>query len=339
MNIAIVTAFHEGTGGVETINRQLTMLFESEGHSVDIYSVDRNPGIRLNPLLSFLIGKPYVTSVFYNASKKKYDITICNGEYGYGINSPKSIVVFHMSYLGYRESLKKGLPLRNYLGLIRGIFLQKLGSKGKFVVAVSEFLKGNLGKQGIKTDIVIPNAVDTVFFHPDPASLRNGRGLFVGRYDPYAKGFDILERIAAKGIPLDCVTQERPYGRLNWLGRLDYSELPGVYNRYQYLVFPSRYESFGIVPIEAMACGLPVVISNVGMAWELKRAIPEFVVDGWGDDAVDNYVGRIKTILADWVLFSKKARDFTVRNYSIDIFQKKWLDLIYKISGKRSHIG
>ncbi len=339
MNIAIITAFHDGIGGVETINRQLAGLFESEGHKVDIFSVDNNPGVRLNPVLRFFIGKPYATSVFFNSSEKKYDIAICNGEYGFGIKRPKSIVLFHMSYLGYRENLKKGLSLKNYLGLIRGIILQKLGSRGKFVVAVSEFLKGNLEKQGIYTDKVIPNAVDTEFFRPDPENRRNGRGLFVGRYDPYAKGFDILERIAAKGIPIDCVTQERPLGRLNWLGKFDHRELPEVYNRYQYLVFPSRYESCPLVPLESMACGMPVIISNVGMAWELKRAIPEFVVDGWGDDAADKYIERIKTILADWTAYSIKARDFTVRNYSIDIFQKNWLDLIYEISGNNSHIG
>jgi len=54
------------------------------------------------------------------------------------------------------------------------------------------------------------------------------------------------------------------------LGYLPYEELPFLYNLAQLMVFPSLFEGFGIPLVEAMACGCPVVCSNV-------TSIPEVV--------------------------------------------------------------
>lgn len=56
---------------------------------------------------------------------------------------------------------------------------------------------------------------------------------------------------------------------------LDYvsdDDLPIVYNRARAFVFPSRYEGFGLTPLEAMACGIPVISSNAS-------SLPEVVGD------------------------------------------------------------
>jgi len=60
--------------------------------------------------------------------------------------------------------------------------------------------------------------------------------------------------------------------RVKFLGYLPYNELPCLYNLARLLVFPSLFEGFGIPLVEAMACGCPVVCSNVA-------SIPEVVGD------------------------------------------------------------
>ena len=57
-----------------------------------------------------------------------------------------------------------------------------------------------------------------------------------------------------------------------FLGRVSTEELLWLYNAAHLLVAPSIYEGFGLTPLEAMACGTPVVVSNVS-------AHPEVVVD------------------------------------------------------------
>ena len=57
-----------------------------------------------------------------------------------------------------------------------------------------------------------------------------------------------------------------------FLGRVPVEDLLHLYNAAQLLVQPSFYEGFGLPPLEAMACGTPVVVSNVS-------SLPEVVGD------------------------------------------------------------
>ncbi len=57
-----------------------------------------------------------------------------------------------------------------------------------------------------------------------------------------------------------------------FLGRVPLEELLWLYNAAQVLVHPALYEGFGLTPLEAMACGTPVIVSNVS-------SLPEVVGD------------------------------------------------------------
>jgi glycosyltransferase involved in cell wall biosynthesis len=59
-------------------------------------------------------------------------------------------------------------------------------------------------------------------------------------------------------------------GRVRWLGRVPDEDLPLWYNIANVCAYPSLYEGFGLPPLEAMACGTPVVASNTS-------ALPEVV--------------------------------------------------------------
>jgi len=59
---------------------------------------------------------------------------------------------------------------------------------------------------------------------------------------------------------------------VRFLGSLDEDTLIPLYNAADVLVHPSLYEGFGLPPLEAMACGTPVVSSN-------RSSLPEVVGD------------------------------------------------------------
>ncbi len=60
--------------------------------------------------------------------------------------------------------------------------------------------------------------------------------------------------------------------RVHFVGRVTSEELLYLYNAAELLAHPAFYEGFGLPPLEAMACGLPVIVSNVA-------SLPEVVSD------------------------------------------------------------
>ncbi len=52
--------------------------------------------------------------------------------------------------------------------------------------------------------------------------------------------------------------------RVTFTGLVAYEKLPDYYNAADVFVFPSYYESFGLAPLESLACGTPVVANRVG---------------------------------------------------------------------------
>lgn len=56
---------------------------------------------------------------------------------------------------------------------------------------------------------------------------------------------------------------------IEFLGHIDKSRLPEFYSRAEIFVFPSIRESFGHPIVEAMSCGVPILISNLSYAHEI----------------------------------------------------------------------
>lgn len=115
------------------------------------------------------------------------------------------------------------------------------------------------------------HGVDLQAFRPlqtarDPeadADLPRPHFLYVGRvsYEKNVGAFLALDLPGSKWVygvgPRRKVLQRRYPGAV-WHGVVDRSELPAIYARADVLVFPSRSDTFGLVMLEAMACGTPV---------------------------------------------------------------------------------
>jgi glycosyltransferase involved in cell wall biosynthesis len=145
---------------------------------------------------------------------------------------------------------------------------------------------------------VVPCGVDLDLFTPDgPVAERGGlaRLVTVGRLVP-RKGFDTViralkavpgvELLIAGGPPAEELAGDPEARRLRQvarragvadrvrlLGAVPRTDMPALLRSADVVVCAPQYEPFGIVPVEAMACGVPVVATAVG-------GIVDTVIDG-----------------------------------------------------------
>lgn len=158
-------------------------------------------------------------------------------------------------------------------------------------MCVSRFVADGAIRHGVEKAekaVVIPNGVDTSRFRP----LRVDKEfdlLFVGRFQ-MAKGLDILlealqmaEEASGKRASLGIVgpftgrersllystVPTRIRESIRFLGVVTRDDMPRMISSARFLVNPSRYETFGLPVLEAIACGVPVISSNVGGLPEL----------------------------------------------------------------------
>ncbi len=87
---------------------------------------------------------------------------------------------------------------------------------------------------------------------------------------------------------LERLRQSPRAAEIRYLEYVAEEELACLYAGAELFLFPSLYEGFGLPPLEAMACGLPVLASGAGslaeVLGEAARLIPEFDPDAWAQD-------------------------------------------------------
>jgi len=200
-----------------------------------------------------------------------------------------------------------------------------------------------LYKADVKKIAVIPPGVDVSHFYPIPVDEARAfigiepedqMVLFVGRIEPL-KGVDILIQ-AMSCLNLREITANKPISliiiggdpdvnpadmtvemaRLQkmcndlcmgkmvvFLGKRGQDTLPYYYSSADVVVMPSHYESFGMVALEAMACGTPVIASQVGgLAFLVQNGVTGYHVP---DDDPSELCGRLKELLSDGILREK----------------------------------
>ncbi len=132
---------------------------------------------------------------------------------------------------------------------------------------------------------------DRANFYPHPSNqkkyLKCPYFLYLGRQDPYKnlKGLiDAFARLPNTDYHLAIAGSTDPRftpqlqqqvkelgieNRVIWLDYLDYQELPLIISGAIALVFPTLWEGFGLPALEAMACGTPVITSNLASLPEI----------------------------------------------------------------------
>jgi len=175
-----------------------------------------------------------------------------------------------------------------------------LGLGGRYGIGIFGRVRRQKG-----TDVFVEALLELLPRHPDFT------GIIVGLTKPSEAAFvaRLKRRIEQAGL-------ER---RIIFLGERPAAELPGLLAAVSICVSPQRYEGFGLVPLEAAACGTPVVATRVGAA-------PSIVLDRktgllLEPDRLDALVAAIERLMSDAALraaMGNAARRRAVEEFSVE---------------------
>lgn len=208
-------------------------------------------------------------------------------------------------------------------------------------VAISETIRERIGLCYHRESVVIPPPVDTEFYTPEPEGQpRDDFYLIVSALVPYKRIDQAVAACTHLGRRLIVIGAGPERARLEalagptvrFLGWQPDEIIRDHYRRCRALLFPGE-EDFGIVPVEALACGAPVIALGRGGAAE----------------TVDNSIGRLhneptvaalETSIAAWEAQGaphdpNKARR-RAEAFSLPLFRGRILDLMAEVTGSAS---
>lgn len=280
----------EPCGGSEVVLREDRVILEGAGAQLTVYGQAAVDGAKVEriPVRSQL---PLVASLEYCrpfVRRESHSLLLAYNEPTVAALAPdRSIIRFD-----WTTALPRYWKLPYWLKRFqRSLYLFPSESERKiFLDSHSQIPSGRT--------VVIPNAVDTKLFAPQNRSIPVPRVGYAGQWGAF-KGVEVLleawktvcreipdaELWLAGGPRLWKAGEQTPGAsqvsesvqsldnkNVKVVGSLPRHEMPGFWNSVNVAVVPSLREAFGLVALEALSCGVPVVASRAG-------GLPEIVAE------------------------------------------------------------
>lgn len=197
-----------------------------------------------------------------------------------------------------------------------------------------------------KRATVIPNCVETELFCPSLDSHHPSRRIcFIGRLDEQKNLFALLEAIKDLDVELVIVGTGALGKRLceevnshglsvRFMGNVPHHQLPEILNSSALFILPSHYEGHPKALLEAMACGLPVIGTDVPGIRELICHRETGYLCGISPEEIR---AAIQDVLGDADLRARmgcNAREFVVENFSLERVVEMELALLEELVAK-----
>ena len=189
-------------------------------------------------------------------------------------------------------------------------------------VANSSHVAGRIARYYNRQASVLHPPVDTQFFTPGNATPEP-YVLVVSALVPYKRVEIAIQAAAEAGVPLRIAGSGPDLARLQamagpdvtFLGAVPDDVLRELYRNARALLLPGE-EDFGIVPVEAMACGCPVIALGRGGACEtVRHGVTGFLVDSDRPEAFATAIQRVSTHRFDREALRTQAETFATGRF------------------------
>lgn len=317
------------------------------------------------PLISFPIPEykelniniPNFLEVLDYVEKENFDVIYSAtpgvvGLYGFVISKILGIPFVTTHHTDFPEYVKK-YTNDHFSYMYSWKLLSLFYNNADKVLSPSNYNKKKLIEKGVEPSkiLVFKRGVDLNIFNPEKKDE-----MFWKKYDPtyngekvilYAgrvakeKDLDVFVNIAKefednKDVKF-AIVGDGPYRKeiegkaknIIFTGFFDKEELAIAYASSYLFVFPSTTETFGNVVLEALACGLPVLVSDKGAACEnVIQGINGFIVK---DNNIKEYINLINNLLTNKYLYMNLRKNAINLSKNLD-YEKLLMEMIDKFS-------
>ena len=286
------------------------------------------------------------------------DVLIVVGKFSWPIIAMLSTLGLAVKVVFWEQgTLEAAQYVRNTLKKkLFGSFQQKcINYRSDVIVTLTDKERVNYGRKFSETKdkvVSIYNFIDTK--QPLPEYAIDSREIIsVGRID-YAKGYEYLIDVASRVMPHHPDWKWHIYGtgnrkymaslqqKIDDLGlskqvilKGSHNHILDIYSQYSFLVFTSRFEGFGLVLLEAMLKGLPLVSFDIysGPSDMIHNGQNGYLVAPFHIDAMSSYVEDLMNNSGLRMNMHNRAHDHIVE-FSEEAIIDKWVNLINSLSSR-----
>lgn len=225
-------------------------------------------------------------------------------------------------------------------------------SKADEVITVSNYTAYTFESYGLRRPIVIPNIVDENIFMPKKTipeknklsflsaatfTERKGirellEGIKISLNEVNTNEFMIAGRGELEKYIQDFISENKLEDKITLIKEPSRNELVELYRSCDAFILPSRLESFGIVYIEAMACGKPVIATDCGGPSDFMKKDNGLLIPINDPAAVSEAIISMSGNITEYS--AEKIRDYFMKNFSKEAVCPQIISVYEKAAGE-----
>lgn len=338
---------NEILGGQETFFLQLSKILNAKAIS---YSTAENVlkyNLLSNPFK--IIYRGYIIEKYLERYCDLFKPNLIIKNSGIGgfieLKTPQIVVFQDPFYTLLKEMVNRGIFISNCEHYSACVNLMRESSKDTTTVAVSNFMKKEMDLCGIKCDKVIEEGIDVEKFKPlNKKELREKYnipldkkvGIAVTKFIPQ-KGWDVLADLINKFqdihwiVVLTTDVGAKPkLKNVSLFQRVAPELMPELYNCADFFISTSLVESFGLSPIEAASCNIPIITYKTGWAWDWWDKRLGLRVNRWN---YENFKEAVENLFKG-VVKHEPRKAIVERGFTLEKMQENWKEFVEKIISK-----